>query len=164
MAAACLRRYQVISIDGDHLILHSRVGDEWQLKNPKDGRITTIPVASLRKKYEEGKLEFMIRDRLSSDIAKELYKAVPRGKPKEVSDEAWNLASAKLQLVKEVWALKWCSNIQKIRIRELWPTLTEKLTVVPLMPDPTTVFRWWSKLEEYGWDVRALLPRHHLAC
>ena len=163
MAAACLRRYQVISIDGDHLILHSRVGDEWQLKNPKDGRITTIPVASLRKKYEEGKLEFMIRDRLSSDIAKELYKAVPRGKPKEVSDEAWNLASAKLQLVKEVWALKWCSNIQKIRIRELWPTLTEKLTVVPLMPDPTTVFRWWSKLEEYGWDVRALLPRHHLA-
>ena len=65
MAAACLRRYQVISIDGDHLILHSRVGDEWQLKNPKDGRITTIPVASLRKKYEEGKLEFMIKDRLS---------------------------------------------------------------------------------------------------
>ena len=163
MAAACLRRYQVISIDGSQSILHSRVGDEWQLKDPKDGRITSISLVALRRKYEQGKLEFLIKDRLSSDIAKELYKAEPRGKPQDVSKEVWSLASAKFRLVKEVWALGWCSQIQKTRIAELWPGLTDKLNAVPLTPTPTTVYRWWCKLEEYGWDVRALLPQNYKA-
>ena len=82
MAAACLRRYQVIVIDGIQLMLHSRVGDEWQVKNPKDGRITSIPLSTIRRKYEDGTLQFMIKNRLSSDIAKELYAAQPRGKPR----------------------------------------------------------------------------------
>ena len=94
MAGACLRRYQVISIDGNRLMLHSRVGEDWQLKDPKDGAITRISLTALRRKYEEGKLEFLIKERLSSDIAKELYKVTPRGKPDEVGQEAWNLASA----------------------------------------------------------------------
>ena len=163
MAVACLRRYQVVVIDGTQLVLHSRVGEEWQVKNPKDGRITSISLSMLRRKYEDGTLQFMIKDRLSSDIAKELYNAQPRGKPADVCQEAWNLAAAKFQLVKEVWAMGWCSKLQGDRIRELWPTLTEKLKVVPLIPDSTTVYRWWRKLDEYGWDVRALLPRHHMA-
>ena len=163
MAAACLRRYQVIVIDGIQLMLHSRVGDEWQVKNPKDGRITSIPLSTIRRKYEDGTLQFMIKNRLSSDIAKELYAAQPRGKPEDVCQEAWNLAGAKLRLVKEVWAMGWCSKLQGDRIRELWPKLTQKLQVAPQVPDSTTVYRWWRKLEEYGWDVRALLPRHHMA-
>lgn len=163
MAAACLRRYQVISIEGNQLVLHSRVGNEWQLKDPKDGSITRISIASLRRKYEEGKLEFLIKDRLSSDIAKELYKVTPRGRPDDVDQEAWDLAVAKFRLVKEVWALEWLSKVQRERIRDLWPKFTEKLTVVPIIPNPTTVWRWWSKLEEYGWDARALLPQHHKA-
>ena len=57
----------------------------------------------------------------------------------------------------------WCSKLQGDRIRELWPKLTQKLQVAPQVPDSTTVYRWWRKLEEYGWDVRALLPRHHMA-
>lgn len=163
MAAACLRRYQVISIEGTRSVLHSRVGNDWQLKDPKDGSITRIALTELRRKYEEGKLEFLIKDRLSSDIAKELYKVTPRGKPDEVDQEAWNLAVAQLRLVKEVWALNWLSKVQRERIREIWPKLTEKLNSVPTIPDPTTVWRWWSKLEEYGWDARALLPQHHKA-
>lgn len=163
MAAACLRRYQVIAIEGEMSILHSRVGEDWQLRNPKDGAITRIPLTLLRRKYEEGKLEFLIKDRLSNDIAKELYKVTPRGKPNEVDDEAWALAMAKFRLVKEVWALDWLSKAQRERIQEVWPKLTEKLTSVPVMPNPTTVWRWWSKLEEYGWDARALLPQHHKA-
>jgi putative transposase len=161
MAAACLRRYQVISIEGKLSVLHSRVGDDWQLKDLKDGAITRIPVATLRRRYEEGKLEFLIKDRLSSDIAKELYKATRRGKPNDIEQEEWDLAVAKLKLVKEVWHLKWLSKAQRERIRELWPKLTEKLKVVPLIPDPATVWRWWSKTEEYGWDARALLPQNY---
>ena len=163
MAGACLRRYQVISIDGNRLMLHSRVGEDWQLKDPKDGAITRISLTALRRKYEEGKLEFLIKERLSSDIAKELYKVTPRGKPDEVGQEAWNLASAKFRLVKEVWSLGWGSTTQRERIRELWPTFTKNMKVVPLIPDSATVWRWWTKLEEYGWDVRALLPQHHKA-
>lgn len=163
MAAACLRRYQVIAIDGEASILHSRVGDDWQLKSPKDGSISRISLTAIRRKYEEGKLEFLIKDRLSTDIAKELYKVTPKGKPEAVDMEAWNLAMAKFKLVKEVWALDWLSKTQRERIQELWPTLTEKLNVVPTMPNPTTVWRWWSKLEEFGWDARALLPQHHKA-
>ncbi|MFY2763532.1 hypothetical protein [Arenimonas sp. MALMAid1274] len=163
MAAACLRRYQVISIEGNLSVLHSRIGEEWQLKDPKDGVITRISLSALRRYYEEGKLEFLIKDRLSTDIAKELYKVTPRGKPSEVDQEAWDLATAKFRLVKEVWALDLLSKKQRALIRELWPKLTEKLKVVPLIPDPTTVWRWWSKLEEYGWDTRALLPQNHKA-
>jgi putative transposase len=159
MATACLRRYQAVVIDGEQRILHSRVGNEWQLKDPKDGRITQITLPSLRRKYEEGTLLFLIKGKLSSDIAKELYRSEPRGKPQEVANEAWKLACAKLALVKEVWCLSWQSDTQKQRIRELWPELTKKLNAVPLIPDPSTVHRWWSKLEEYGWDARALLPQ-----
>lgn len=163
MAAACLRRYQVISIDGNRSVLHSRVGEDWQLKDPKNGAITRISLHTLRRKYEEGKLEFLIKDRLSSDIAKELYQVTPRGRPDDVDQEIWNLAAAKFRLVKEVWSLGWYSEVQRVRIREIWPRLTEKLKGVPPIPDPSTVWRWWSKLEEYGWDVRALLPQHHKA-
>lgn len=159
MATACLRRYQAVVIDGKQQILHSRVGELWQLKNPKDGQITSISLPSLRKKYEEGGLQFIIKGKLSTEIAKELYKSEPRGKPEEVADEDWKLACAKLALVKEVWCLPWQSELQKEKIRELWPILTRNLKVVPLIPDVSSVHRWWSKLDDYGWDARALLPQ-----
>ena len=72
MAIACLRRYQEVVLDGTRSVLHSRVGDDWQLKNPKDGRITAVSLVTLRRSYEEGKLQFLIGGRLASDIAKEL--------------------------------------------------------------------------------------------
>ena len=159
MATACFRCRQPVVIDGEQRILTSRVGDDWQMKDPKDGRITSLSLPSLRRKYADGSLQFIIKDRLSSDISKELRRLEPRGKPEDVIDEVWKLACAKLALVKEVWCLPWQSSVQKQRIRELWPKLTTRLKVVPLIPDVSTVHRWWSKLDEYGWDARALLPQ-----
>lgn len=160
MVTACLRRYQPIVIDGEHKILHSRVGEIWQLKDPKDGLITSMPRKSLLRKYEDGCVQFVIRNKLSTDIAKELYRSEPKGKPKEVAEEVWKLACAKHSLVKAVCGLGWQSLVQKREIRELWPVLTKNVKVCPLTPDPSSVYRWWSRLEEYGWDARALIPQH----
>ncbi len=160
MASACIRRYQPIVIDGEQKILHSRVGDTWQLKDPKDGLITSVSQVALLKKYEAGNVLFLINNKLSTEIAKELYKSQPKGKPDDVEEYEWDLATAKVSLVKAVCGLGWQSVVQKEEIQTLWPKLTAKLKFVPLIPDASTVYRWWVRLEEYGWDGRALLPQH----
>ena len=50
--------------------------------------------------------------------------------------------------------------MQRRKIRELWPSLTSHLDFAPQIPHQSTIWRWWEKLEEYGWDARALLDQN----
>lgn len=160
MATACFRRYQPIVIDGKTQILHSRVENTWQLKDPQNGLFTHVAQSDLLKQYAEGKIKFIIAGKQPEDAARDLLRAEPRDMPEEITNDIWKLARAKMLLVKDVCNLGWQSSYQRQRIAELWPILTDKLRNKPKVPDASTVFRWWTKMQNYGWDGRALLPQH----
>jgi len=160
MATACFRRYQPIVIDGKTQILHSRVENTWQLKDPQNGFFTHMAQSDLLKYYAEGKIKFIIGGKQPEDAARDLFRSEPRGRPQETANDIWQLARAKLALVKDVCNLGWQSSYQKLQIAELWPKLIAKLQNKPPAPDVSTVHRWWTRLQEYGWDGRALLPQH----
>jgi len=160
MATACFRRYQPIVINGKTQILHSRVEDTWQLKDPQNGLFTHITQSDLLRHYADGQIKFIIGGKQPEDATRDLFRSEPRGRPEGIANDIWQLARAKLALVKDVCNLGWQSSYQRLRIAELWPKLIAKLQNKPQVPDVSTVHRWWARLQEYGWDGRALLPQH----
>lgn len=160
MATASLRRFQTILIDGKASILHSCIDDVWQVQDPKTGLISQIPTKSLHEAYVHEKLKFVVGQLTPAELSEQLTRSEPRGKPENVSSEIWALALAKLKLVKSVCNLGWQSAVQKDETQRLWSGLTNKLKEKPPSPDASTVFRWWKKLNDFGWDGRSLLPRN----
>jgi len=139
--------------------LHSRVGENWQLKNSKTGEITAISVETLLKRFETGSVKLLVGGKSPSELSKELAAAEPKGNSEAVDDE-WRLALAKRDLVKSVADLGWQSVVQKAEVEARWPTLVSRLKEKPPTPDISSVHRWCGKLQQSGWDARSLLPQH----
>lgn len=182
MVASSIRPNQVFKLDETIYRLVEKQGeDAWHIQRMCDRQSSTMTHNRLLELYASGALELRVNDltleeaeaALKPAHAKpQLLKRGQRAKPDLVSagedtfettakrrrsDLALALRKAKLAWVAAEYP--WGSTAQIDAIREAWPSIF-KAPAPDILPNTSTLHRWYTKLSKAGNNASALIPRH----
>lgn len=183
MAAACLRRNQVIDIDGRaYRMIQLLPSGSWELKNVCDGQVDLIPKNELLSLVQSGRVTLRVSDMPAERLASSLRQAINpplhlRGPKREAIEALQDCggervsaetvrkrriqrARSREKLVAAAEKYSFGSKAQLEAIEHAWAAMSPRIGSAA--PHFTTVWRWRQKLIVAGGDRRALVDRDDL--